>query len=281
MKRVYRLPGAMIVSIWGLFISGCAPGQITGSPVAAGTDAGQPPALADTAAPTVKPIPTLTRTPEIFRSADTDLYDNFNDSHYDGSVNEGLWNVADQDAGFVLQRDGFLSIHKQKDPDECLVAAANNFRGIVPVTPFFVQADLKVEKQVSNGSAGFYTVGTANDRGFMSSCSLVLESPNQLVGVCVNHWWDGNNKENPVSEHYATKQIPINYAEWHTFRIDYDPRGYLFTYFVDNENVGSYQVVDADSIRKAAFELDLDVCLAQGSGFRGDFDNVRIGMINP
>jgi hypothetical protein len=279
MNTENKIQGAITIAVLGLLVSGCAPGKVDAETIAAVTNTSQPPMLTDTALPAITPKPTPTSSPELFNSADTDLYDNFNDSQYDGGVNEALWDAANQDAGFVLQKDGFLTIHKQKGPDECLVTAANNFRGIIPVTPFFVQADLKVKQQISNGSIGFYTVGTADERGFMASCSLVLDSQNQMVGACVNHWWDGNNKENPVSEHYVTKKILINYAEWHTFRIDYDPRGYQFTYFIDNENVGSYQVVDTESIRKAAFELDLDVCLVEGAGYEGYFDNVRIGWI--
>ncbi len=264
--------------ILALLVSGCNPGQIAGSTFPATNTAGQSPIPTETVRPTLKPTNTSTQTPKLFNQADTELYDNFNDSQYDGSLNGELWGVADQSLRDVFQKNGYLSIVKQKNTQECEWAETKKFAGYTPKKPLFIQADVKVDKLVSGDVVGLTLGGFSSEKTFMANCIIVLDPQNNLSSMCLNHWFIISDQT--VTEDRMAGENPAQFGQWLTFRIDYDPWAATFTYFINNVNAGSYQVVDTESIKRAGFSLQLVACSTKGSGLTGYFDNIRIGIDN-
>lgn len=225
--------------------------------------------------PTITSSPTITLSPTIINSGYTDLYDNFNNSLYDGSFNNELWWVGGQESDILLQTEGVFTILKQGGPQNCLSVMANNYNNFVPDTPFYYQADVKVDPQFSKGPVQMWVVAKLPDRSFESYCGFEHSGRNVLFVSCWNDWLSNDT----MSEEYDSKGLQVKLNEWHTFRIDYDPSVTTFTYFIDNKNIGFYQVLASDLLRNASFKLNFGVCAPQDSSTKGYFDNIRIGFV--
>jgi hypothetical protein len=235
-------------------------------------------ANSQTSTKTILPTQTPTITATLFDSNDADLYDNFNNLAYDGSINKDLWIVDSEDAPDISQTEGFLSIFKRSGTKECSAVSVNKYHGAVPQTPFYFQTDIKVDKPAPNSLVGIGIDGISPNKTFMSTCSIATNSQNSTVAECINHWYINDST---LTEHYYFPVAESNFInQWVTFRIDFDPRAATYSYFFNNAMIGSYQVIDSESLKKAKFALRLVVCAPQGLNNKGYFDNARMGILN-
>ena len=71
---------------------------------------------------------------------------------------------------------------------------------------------------------------------------------------------------------------PVDWGEWHKFRIEIDPTTMTFSYFMDDEILGTKVPEDADILRKPYNVFaHLDVC--SDKSVTGHYDNVRFGPL--
>jgi hypothetical protein len=260
-----------IFPIFALVFSSCMIGQNKPTISSRSTLIINSPTFTNTVASTYTP----TLIPILFNSTDSDLYDNFNNSTYDGSINRELWGIDGEAAIDIIQTEGILSVLKRGGTSECLSVSVNKYHGTEPQTPFYFQTDMKVEKPSPNSLVSIGINGVVKNKAFMATCSIYSNSQNSSGAECVNHWYI--NDYNLTEHQYFTVDEPKIINQWFTFRIDYDPRATTFTYFINNEILGSYQVIDSESMKKAVFDLKLYVCAPQELNNIGYFDNVRIG----
>ena len=260
-----------VFPIFVLVISSCMIGQNKPTILPTSTSIINSPTSTKTIVSTFTP----TLVPTLFNSNDSDLYDNFNNSAYEGSINKELWGIESKAANDIIQTEGILSVLKRSGTSECSSVSVNKYHGTEPQTPFFFQTDMKVEKPSPNSIVSIGINGEVQNKAFMAICSIYSNSQNTSGAECVNHWYINDNNL-PEHQYYPIDE-PNIINQWFTFRIDYDPSATTFTYFINNEMLGSYQVIDSESMKKAVFELKLYVCAPQEINNIGYFDNVRIG----
>ena len=158
--------------------------------------------------------------------ADPTMYDDFNNSAYDGSYNKSLW-FADSNSNnsVINQNDGQLSIKVSGQSENGLGRKYSKI-----VKPTFFEARLYLDPQTTNNGA-FMFIELNNDIGY-SLCNLGRTGDHAQQITC-------------ESEYYGKKvQAKLNLAgilpNWHILRLEIDTETMIISYIVDGKKVGYF-----------------------------------------
>jgi hypothetical protein len=90
-----------------------------------------------------------------------------------------------------------------------------------------------------------------------------------------------SDRNGTFMEEYNVAGPATAYDTWHTVRIEMNPESGEFTFFVDGQPMGIHAPAQAEALKTAQFDAELQVYLEDGSLVTGYFDDVRIGRVEP
>jgi hypothetical protein len=210
--------------------------------------------------PTNTPKPTNIPMPTATIDADPTVYDNFNNTVFDGKWHEGLWRYA-SDSGdtLVTQQEGILKISRQSSGGGGLTA----YKVYRIDEAKFVEAKLKLDEnfQASLGDVG---VGLLGDHDWWLKCSI--------------YSWQGNSTAEvhcSGEKDYTSDAVGVQYNSWYTIRLEINPDLSTISFFLDDKQFDSYTLPNSDIIKQ--FGVELSVWSANGGIVTGYIDNVKVG----
>jgi hypothetical protein len=202
--------------------------------------------------------------------ADPTVYDNFNNSAFDGGVQTALWKAFVSPPGRIEQQNGVVVF--TLTPGAGKIASLFSAENLKSNQFNFVESKLLLssEKTGRDGDIGFGLVTTLkNGQELIFLCLIYRQMPVQ-VGCEV--YGRGDQAE------YLSDRKITNYDVWHTVRIEIDPE-INTTFYIDGQQVGSYRPNDAEEIKGTVFTPRLEVWSPMQDGIKAQFDDVRIGLV--
>jgi formylglycine-generating enzyme required for sulfatase activity len=219
--------------------------------------------------PTNTPHPTLTPTATI--DADTTVYDNFNNPAFDGGWNVGLWTSR---TGFpgnttIEQKNGILMISRWS-PHSGILRAVRPLGWTIDKLGFVeakVMLDVNIEASI--GSAGI-GIDTSN---WWLFCEI--SGRRQDVYALANCKTD---ESDAVYGAYSANGFEVQYDTWHTVRFEINPDTAAISFFIDDQQIGSYIPTAPETFKETPFSLLVDAYSKDGGLVTGYFDDVRVGQ---
>ena len=108
-----------------------------------------------------------------------------------------------------------------------------------------------------------------------AECNIIEYGDDSVWARCLDTRW-------PWQEgyQYNSEDKLVDLETWHKVRIEVDPASMTFTYYVDDQMVGSHVPADANRFRDAQFTVQIGVWGDSSEAVTGYIDDVRIGPIN-
>ena len=166
-----------------------------------------------------------------------DIYDDFNNSLYDGSYDHTKWAFWSTPENNFSQKDGVLFLNRNVPglgTDKCLIARW--VTGIQLTEPFMVEARMKLAPETTKGAVSIKIAVDNIGWGplWTTQCGIYGENvpgwqPWAFCGAGYVRK-DGD---------YSTGK-DIHYNTWHSFRIEVDPKG-KFVYYIDDVKNGELE----------------------------------------
>jgi len=208
--------------------------------------------------------------------ADPTVYDNFNNSAYDGKINESLWNFyMDNRTGQIYQKDGVLVLSLDEIPSWSEdyyvgIGLSSRMYNYIIANPTFFESKFKLDSPQTGAVYLNIVFDSTPVLGDVSGCTFGF-GDKQAAFIC------GFFGER--SSFYNTQQVLVDYGTWHTARIEVDPATMKFTYYFDGEFVDSYIPANAEELKKAEAHFDVGIGSQYTEASIGYIDDVRIGQI--
>jgi serine/threonine protein kinase len=219
----------------------------TAQPEVAATE----PVEAGSAEPTAEtpPFPEVTAEVSEITEVSPILYDDFDDSTYDGSFNSMLWLPNSDEGCEVKQEDGALvfTIPAQPQDTSCGLLVA------VPETVSFaalgaIAANLQITHDLTGQAVNQGLILTAAEiPEWYTFCGLDVRPEG------VQAYFEVAGQSVDISQGVAAA-----YDQWHTFRLEADPATLTLTCYVDGTMIGSVIPTDAKALRQAQIQRGLD-----------------------
>jgi hypothetical protein len=208
----------------------------------------------------------LTTAPRV-NGTDT-LYDDFEDSEFDGTWNPELWGTWKSiDNCDIEQEDGILRLSCSQPNGSGLNAQEYSE---VPFGEFgFIQGTLRLDddRQTSNGAAiiKFYT-----SLDSWAECGLIGSvDSDEVTPFCGLY-----NDQDTV---YEVDGPIADYDTWRLLRIELNPETAAITFLVDGERLAVYNGPEVEALKEAEFTVELQIYFEEGARMTGHFDDVYIG----
>ena len=242
--------------------------------------------------PTRTPEPTYTPTrtpgPSPLATATIDatpgVYDNFDDPSNDGSFDKSQWILWTNSPNQVVQQDGVLMVRADIETETSGQAklGARQYEGVTLSTltanaPTFIEAKLMLSSDEHAGNVQLGLSAYLEESCFwFSECNIMDYGDDSVWASCFDTRW-------PWQEgyQYSAEEESVNLGTWHKFRMEVDPSSMTFTYYIDDQMVGSHVPSDADKLREAQFTVTTGVWGGSSGEVTGYIDDVRIGQITP
>jgi hypothetical protein len=109
---------------------------------------------------------------------------------------------------------------------------------------------------------------------WVASCQLIGDDPDRAGIWCLDWWNDGEDGTKVMDEGR------VAYGSWHSFLIAFDPERLSCSYQIDGYSVATFTPMHADKLRSAAFRLTVGVGTNSSDTIVGNFDDVRIGVVD-
>jgi hypothetical protein len=154
---------------------------------------------------------------------------------------------------------------------------ARQYSDFLLYSPIFFEAKLKLSSDNHAGNVqlnlGVNSELSAGQLWF-SQCSIDGNSNEPKPSAnCYDTVWppqDGHGYD------LGARAKQVDYDTWHTFRIEVDPATMTFTYYIDDQQLGSHIPVDADKLKNIKFYQTIGIF---GSNVTGFVDDNRIGRV--
>jgi len=189
------------------------------------------------------------------------IYDNFDNSAYDGSFNKQLWILTNESVGQAVQDNGILEFSYNGVSERGTGLVTNKYNYFTPEEPVFFEAQLKIDN-AQNGHV-YILVDSAGSSTY-ADCTLGYGDKTASFSCT---YMDGKQAR------YGTEVKLVDYKKWHTVRIELDPSSMTYTYFLNGQKVGSY--ISTTTNRQISFEVG--IYAASVNNVNGYVDNIRIG----
>lgn len=244
------------------------------------TNTPQPPTSTPTPIPTNTPTPTYTPRPmptltaAMIDNVAIPLYDNFDDTTYNGSVNTTIWRQEFHEVCEIYQQDGVM-VFKNKVASDYV-----NCRLVRPEPSItnklgIVEARVKLSSDHNGKYVNSGVQFDTNENGWWAFCGLeggIFEedySKTPQIAFNVQNFVAGKEAD-------IEKKAPANYDQWYTFRIEIDPETMSFSCFVDNVFFSSIVPSDASDLRGASFKQVVTTFRTPDAFVTSYMDDVRI-----
>ena len=212
------------------------------------------------------PSSTSTSVPATVVPTDPTMYDDFNNTIYDGNFNSALWG-ADTSAGKIAQGNGILSI--QLDQYQQRDIGLNSSQSYKPSYPIFVESKIRLDTTSRKDAVTYVTFTTSNGG---SACAIVVKN---IKGDQVVSCW---------SSYFGVAQRAyekgISPGTWHVLKIEIYPDTMTFAYVLDGEQIGSYIPQNSDKLKDLRYSPAVHVNSGNDSNpsVTGYVDYVRTGL---
>ena len=167
---------------------------------------------------------------------DPTMYDDFDNTVYDGSIDVSLWGYPGDisSLGDVYQNDGTLVFKVNGYEKNLGIFTQTDFNPIT--TPMFIEARMMLDPDTTKW-ADFGITFVAEDAA--SVCSIFAAQDSQEIN-CWSYSF-GNDHER-----YKVEIIP---GTWHILRIEVYPETMQFSYIVDGKEIGVYVPQNREPLR--------------------------------
>ncbi len=218
------------------------------------TPAAEVPAVS-TSATVEGPPSTAVETPPTASSTAPTLYDDFNDSAYEGKINPAKWISLSNEPCHIAQQAGVMTFKNTRLPTE---VGCNLIVGMPEQVAVGDLGVFEARLQISSDHNGAYlnqgiTLWTDDSPGggWYAFCGLEAsgETPEALFEAV--DWATGQNRD-------IEQTAPAEYDRWYTFRLEANPETMTLDCYVDNTQLGSVAPVEATALSKANFERALN-----------------------
>ena len=238
--------------------------QILPSPATSSEEPIALPATTGVTAGSNTPPPSTPVTPAA--GADPLMYDDFNNSEYDGNFNTALWN-GDIPNGNILQENGSLTFELNNDSGYIGIRASKSYE---PTDPIFVESKMMLEPTSRENAVTYIAFGSsAGD----SSCGIWAHT----TGTYTQEIACASELESP-QEWYSASITP---GTWHVLRIELYPDTMTFVYFMDGNKLGSFVPQNPDTLKDLSYTPLVFATSGTDSApsITGYADYVKIGEI--
>ena len=233
---------------------------------------------APTIAPTMQPAneeaPTVTsgKQPAGESGAASDVYDDFENSNYEGEFDRSNWEYEGEDSELALQQDGVLVLQKERGSQAPRMHIREGVDFVLTAPSFFEFDMMLSEEEHSTGTISLHIQFDPLSGGYwISECGLSVYGP---VAYC------GEDASWSNDEMLYDLKKPADWGEWHTFRIEIDPTTMTFSYFIDGEPFGTDVPEDAEKLKQARVSAHIEVYGEINQPVTGYFDNIRFGPMD-
>jgi hypothetical protein len=210
-------------------------------------------------------------TPNPIKNSGIDVYDDFNNSEYDGRYNEGVWLNYVSPPDEAVQENGVLALRLENTDSDEIVLVSKHYNNKKISYPISFEADLRLQSfdipnvEDSKGVVAI-TIDTDDTVDWYTECGIVGTSyvPEPYVGCFANN--------------YGTDYPNVYLDTWQTFRIEIDPATMGITYYLNNQQIGVHTPTSVDRIKNAALTFMIKAWRnTPGPGeVIGYVDNVKI-----
>ncbi|HXV43844.1 MAG TPA: protein kinase [Anaerolineae bacterium] len=204
------------------------------------------------------------------------LYDDFEAPAFEGQLNPELWEPWETiDNCQAAQEEGALRFSCTQPDGSGLNAL--RYQGAAFGQISFVEARLKLDSEMQ-AERGAVTLLLASSQDRWAECSL-YGGPEQAqaqlsCGVA-------SDRNGTFMEEYNVAGPATSYDAWRVVRIEMNPESGEFAFFVGGQPIGAHTPAEAEAMKMAQFDAELQVYLEDGSLVTGYFDDVRIGRAEP
>jgi hypothetical protein len=196
------------------------------------------------------------------------LYDDFDDSAFEGEWNPELWEAWESISRCeVEQQEGILRF-SCTEPDGSGLNALDYTE--VPFGELgFIETRLRLDDEIqTNNGAVIVKLYTSLDS--WAECGLVggveSDAVHSYCGV-----YTGGDVEYEVAGPLA------NYDTWRLVRLELNPETAAITFFVDGQRIGAYTPSEVEALKQAELTVELHIYFEEGTLITGYFDEVWIG----
>jgi len=199
--------------------------------------------------------------------ADLIMYDDFNNSTYDGKFNTTLWG-ADLASGQVVQENGLLNFKLNNYGRDIGLSSSQSYK---PTNPIFVESKMMLDPTSRKGAALYVAFVTSDG---VSQCVIYtdINNPDSQRIYCQSAYFG------IVQRAYDVK---ITTGTWHVLRIELYPDTMTFIYLLDGKKVGSYIPRNPDRLKDLSYSFAVHVNAGTDpdSSVTGYADYVRTGKV--
>lgn len=223
-----------------------------------------------------------TNLPEILRGwlNPSGLYDDFDNSSFDGKYNPNLWTEEGSELGDFTQLDGMMLLQGKsvdKDGNFALHVAApatystDSFR--------FMEARMKLDS-LEAGKGSFLKIQAVTfvkDALWWIECKLSNSQVTYPELACNIEDGQFQSDGSPIYS-YETTSIPLAYDKWYKIRFSFEPDTGKVRFYLDNRPIGETAFRNLQMLKdqKAAFGLQVGAWVGIGDRFSGFVDDVKI-----
>jgi serine/threonine protein kinase len=205
-----------------------------------------------TLTPTSTSLPTSTPKPRATVNSDPTLYDNFNNTNFDGSFNSLLWEKNGDSFFTVEQRGGTLVFTNSTSPNagDFTLRLRQPDRRTLDHIRFF-EAKLKISDDIQGGMAfvKIQIVTNVQNHTWWTQCRLQGASGSTAIFICDVYTVTNDN----FNVEYTTESITVNYNSWYKARIEIEPVMFTLHFYLDDTLIASYTPNDSAFLINASF----------------------------
>lgn len=194
------------------------------------------------------------------------IYDDFNDTAYDGKYNLEKW-IIDRGNGKIFQQDGSLVAQVNSGEDGVSLTAIK-YQNFKIETPMFFEAKLMLKEPITGHV--FMYLGLNSSPGIFSDCTLGYGDVIALL--------DCGYVVNQVTEYRQDDKL-VNFTTWHTVRIEVEPSTMTLTYYIDGQEIHSFIPKNSGQLKSERFNLQLGIVSNERNSLTGYIDDISIGEI--
>jgi len=201
------------------------------------------------------------------------LYDDFNNSAFDGGWNTGLWSDTSYPGiTSIKQESGSLIISRQS-PESSILRSLRPGKWTIDQLGF-VEAKVMLDSNIKASSG---SVGIGIDNFTSPTWWLFCEISSRLGDV---EAWANCKTDEDASVHgiYSANGLSVQYNTWHTMRFEINPDTAAILFYIDDQQIGSFIPIAPETFKETQFSLLLNVHSKDGGLVTGYFDDVRVGQ---
>jgi hypothetical protein len=209
-----------------------------------------------------------------------DLYDNFEDTFYDGKVNPSLWEIGGNPRGDATQLNGALIIQtNSKKEDGNFALYTVNPRTISYQNLEYMEAKFRLDsREAGNGSfLKIQAVTFLEQQVWWIECKFTngtVAYPNTSCNLQEGNFQSDGS---PIYS-YETEHVPCQYDKWYTMRFTLNPDTGKVIFYLDRDVIGESAFTNVSFLKTlSGFSLQVGSWISPEESFLGYVDDVKIG----